>query len=92
MGVTTKEVDDEYYVVYKDNKAYSKKKLDVEDIFKDVNKLKEDILNNEFLKDEEKEDLKQNGKFSYEIDNNYITIYLSTENTKTDYSFAFNNN
>lgn len=95
MGVATKEVDDKYYIVYKDNKAYSKKKLEVEDIFKDVDKLKEDVLNsNIFLKDEEKEILKQKGKLSYDIDDKSITVYLSLDDNSitSGMTLSINNN
>lgn len=91
MGVTEKEVYEDYYIIYKDNKAYSKKELEVEDIFKDTNKLKEDILNTGILTDEEKEDLRQNGKFSYEIDDDFMTITLASENALDYMSFQFSN-
>lgn len=93
MGVTTKEVTDEYYVIYKDEKAYSKKKLELDDIFKDVNKIKEDILDTDFLKgkEDEIEDLRQNGKLSYEIKDNYMIVTLTSEKTSHSMSLQIDN-
>lgn len=81
MGVSTNEVDDDSYIIYKDNKAYYKKVLELEDIFKDTNKIKEDILS-DINNEEEKEDLNNNGVFSYKMYDDYIDVTLTGKNAK----------
>ena len=58
-----------------------------------ADKIKEDILDTDFLKgkEDEIEDLRQNGKLSYEIKDNYMIVTLTSEKTSHSMSLQIDN-